>query len=75
MDVLQSEPFVRGEVFTDFIDTHFSNWKPDMPDADLARIAFVADEICGNRKMKKMVSAKDEIPTPWQTLGNWRLGL
>ena len=75
MDVLQSEPFVRGEVFTDFIDTHFSNWKPDMPDADLARIAFIADNLCGLRKMKKMVLSTDEIPTPWQTLGNWRPGL
>jgi acetyl-CoA carboxylase biotin carboxylase subunit len=75
MDVLQSEPFVRGEVFTDFIDIHFSDWKPGMPDADLARIAFIVDDMCGSRKMKKMVSAKDEIPTPWQTLGNWRNGL
>ncbi|RJP90959.1 MAG: acetyl-CoA carboxylase biotin carboxylase subunit [Desulfobacteraceae bacterium] len=75
MNVLQSEPFVRGEVFTDFIDTHFSNWKPYMTDADIARIAFIVDEMCGTRKMRKTVSLHDEIPTPWQTLGHWRHGL
>ncbi|MBC2716727.1 MAG: acetyl-CoA carboxylase biotin carboxylase subunit [Desulfobacteraceae bacterium] len=74
IDVLQSEPFVQGEVFTDFIETHFSDWKPDMSDADLARIAFVVDEMCSNRKAKRVASAEDAIPTPWQTLGNWRQG-
>ncbi len=72
MDVLQSKPFVCGEVFTNFIETHFPEWQPDMTDADLARIAFVVDEMCGNRKMKTPISAGDAIPTPWQTLGNWR---
>lgn len=71
-DVLQSDPFVSGDVFTDFIATHFSAWQPDMPDADIARIAFIADELCGRRKAKRTVSSVDEIPTPWQTLGNWR---
>jgi acetyl-CoA carboxylase biotin carboxylase subunit len=75
IDVLKSEPFVRGEVFTNFIETHFSDWKQDMSDVDLARIAFIADEMCGSRKVKKLISANDEIPTPWQTLGNWRHGL
>ncbi len=75
MDVLKSEPFICGEVFTDFIETHFENWQPDMSDADLARIAFVIDEMCGNRKAKKLVCAKDAMPTPWQTLGSWRHGL
>ena len=74
MDVLESEPFVRGEVFTNFIETHFSDWQPDMPDADLARIAFIVDGLCGSRQAKKLVSATDEMPTPWQTLGNWRQG-
>ena len=75
IDVMQSQPFISGDVFTDFIDTHFSEWKPDMSDADIARIAFIIDGMCGNRKTGTAVSAKDEVPTPWQTLGNWRHGL
>ena len=75
MDVLKSDPFVSGEVFTDFIETHFSEWKPNLSDADLAGIAFIADDMCGSRKLKKTISAENEVPTPWQTLGNWRQGL
>ena len=72
MDVLQSEPFSRGQVFTDFIDAHFSDWQPNLPDADLACAAFVADEMAGRRKLKQPASAGNAVPTPWQTLGNWR---
>jgi len=72
MDVLQSEPFGNGEIFTNFIETHFSDWKPNLSDADLACIAFIVDGLCGNRKMKTAISKDSSIPTPWQTLGNWR---
>ena len=72
MDVLKSDPFVYGEVFTNFIETHFSEWKPSLSDADIACVAFIADEMCGSRKLKKAVSADSTPLTPWQTLGNWR---
>lgn len=73
MDVMASDAFLRGEVFTDFIDTHFSNWKPGAKDADLARIAYIVDEIAGRRKVKKTAASAAESLTPWQTLANWRL--
>jgi acetyl/propionyl-CoA carboxylase alpha subunit len=72
MDVLQSEPFIKGEVFTDFIQTHFSEWKPDLSDTDIAGIAFIVDGLCGNRTLKASVSADRSVPSPWQALGNWR---
>jgi acetyl/propionyl-CoA carboxylase alpha subunit len=75
MDVLKSEAFAGGNVFTDFIDTHFSRWQPETGDADLARVAFIADEMAGRRKTRQKISEDDLIPTPWQTLGNWRPGI
>ncbi len=72
IDVLTSNPFVNGDVYTNFIETHFSDWQPDISDADLARIAFVIDGMCGSRKVTKGISTTDESATPWQTLGNWR---
>jgi len=75
MDVLKSEAFAGGHVFTDFIDTHFSGWQPEPEDADLARIAFIADEMTRSRITKQINSGDDAIPTPWQTLGNWRPGI
>lgn len=73
IDVLKSEPFVNGETYTDFIDTHFSDWSMDRTNMHTARIAFLVDDMI---PLKKQVSHDDGIlstPSPWQTLGNWRL--
>lgn len=73
IDVLQSKPFQEGDVFTDFIETHFQDWKPDLKEQDIARIAFVVDAINANRRKKSVASKTDEIPSPFFTLGNWRM--
>jgi len=72
IDVLESEPFRAGEVFTDFIRTHFADWKPVAPDLNAALAAYVVDEISGKTRAKSKISAEDRIPSPFQTLGNWR---
>ncbi|MFH2133088.1 MAG: acetyl-CoA carboxylase biotin carboxylase subunit [bacterium] len=73
ISVLQSNPFQTGAVFTDFIETHFSNWEPKAPDQDIARLAFIAGEILGAGKQKKQSLVTSGIVTPFHTLGNWRL--
>ncbi|MCX5851020.1 MAG: acetyl-CoA carboxylase biotin carboxylase subunit [Deltaproteobacteria bacterium] len=73
IEVLQSAPFRAGETFTDFIDAHFSNWQPDRKDSDLARIAFIIDEIARQKRPLAVAAREEGYPTPWQTLGNrWR---
>lgn len=73
ISVLQSEPFRQGAVFTDFIETHFSEWQPDEPEPDIACLAFIADELLGGRKQPVSGQTVPETITPFQTLGNWRL--
>jgi pyruvate carboxylase len=73
LDVLDSEPFKQGEVFTDFIQTHFNDWKPKAADFDIARIAFIVDELLGSKRQKVSVGTESETLTPFKTLGNWRL--
>ncbi|MBU2514339.1 acetyl-CoA carboxylase biotin carboxylase subunit [bacterium] len=73
IDVLQSQPFQKGEVYTDFIQTHFQDWKPQFKDEDIARLVYIVDEINANRRKKTAVTADNEIPSPFFTLGNWRL--
>ena len=70
-DVLQSEPFMKGDVFTDFIETHFSEWQPEAENTDAALIAFIIDEMNKGRKLKTADTVAS-IPTPWETLGNFR---
>jgi len=73
MDVLQSEPFRSGAVYTDFIEAHFSDWQPELPEADIARLAFIADDLLGAGKRQSTDQLKPETVTPFMTLGNWRL--
>ncbi len=72
IDVLESEPFSKGDVYTNFIEKHFSDWKENQGESDIARIAYIVDDMCG-RKAKTGVSAESAVQTPFDTLGNWRL--
>jgi acetyl-CoA carboxylase, biotin carboxylase subunit len=73
IDVLESKPFKDGDVFTDFIPKHFENWEQKTDDQNLALIAYIIDEMSGKRRLKSSAAGKDEIPSPFNTLGNWRL--
>jgi len=73
-DVLASEPFRRGETFTDFIQTHFEGWQGE-PDG-LKEIALAAATVLpangrGGAAEGLPVSG---IASPWSTLGAWRIG-
>ncbi len=72
MDVLGSKAFMAGETFTDFIETHFTNWHPAAGSADLARIAFVVDELCRTTRADKTMPGAGKSISPWETLGAWR---
>ncbi len=73
MDVLNSKPFRESRVFTDFIATHFSGWKPDRDLADVAMIAFLADVQGGSERRSHASFRLEETVSPWDTLGNWKL--
>jgi len=74
-DVLDCDSFRKGEVFTDFIDTHFSDWAPNGNETDLACLAFIADELCARNPGSGLNSGQGPLPSysPFQTLGNWKL--
>ena len=72
IDVLRSRGFVEGDTSTDFIDRNFANWTQNMEDADLARIAYVVDELISSGKPSATVKERG-WPTPWETLGEWRI--
>ena len=72
IDVLKSPEFAKGDTYTDFIERHFENWSQNMEDADLARIAYVVDELTSSGKPSAAVK-ETGWPTPWETLGEWRM--
>ena len=73
IDVLESEAFQNGEITTRFISTHFPRWKQDNREHDLALIAWVMDELTAKQRTEGG-KTMNTIATPWETLGNWRMG-
>jgi acetyl/propionyl-CoA carboxylase alpha subunit len=72
IDILSSPEFAKGNTYTDFIDRNFKNWSQSKDDEDLARIAYVVEEMtCFNKPTTKVKGRG--WPTPWETLGEWRL--
>jgi acetyl-CoA carboxylase biotin carboxylase subunit len=72
IDVLESEAFKGGEIYTHFIKTHFPDWKPGNKDRDLALIAWVMDEMTARPRVSERTD-QNRIPAPWETLGGWRM--
>jgi acetyl-CoA carboxylase biotin carboxylase subunit len=71
IDLLESAPFRKGDTFTDFIDTHFPDWKPDRSEEDVACAAFIIDELSRPGKAQNAGAHAGAVPSPWQTIGPW----
>jgi len=71
MDVIKSQEFQAGETFTDFIPAHFQDWQPAAGDVDIARIAFIVDDLTSKRNKKTPDPTASGSSSPWTTLGNW----
>ena len=76
IELLRSERFARAEYFTTTLDTEFRDWKPDDADALDTVAAAVALLARSGRTRGVAVSSGggEKMPTPWDTLGSWRLG-
>jgi acetyl-CoA carboxylase biotin carboxylase subunit len=73
IDVLNHESFKAGDTYTDFIDINFNQWEPSETDANIARLAFIIDELGAvGVKPGEFTLADDERFSPWRTLGNFR---
>jgi acetyl-CoA carboxylase biotin carboxylase subunit len=72
IDVLRSTQFAQGDTPTDFIHQHFEGWRQGTEDSDLARIAYVVHELTVSTRVPAKLKTAG-LPTPWQTLGGWRI--
>ncbi len=66
-DVLAHPALARGDTHIDFLADHFATWRPPAADVTAALAAALA---LGGAD----TPATSTLPTPWQTLGRWRLG-
>lgn len=72
-EVLANEAFQRGETYTDFLSTHFADWKPAGRDVEAAAVSFAADAHVRSLRAKPSSRQQEGMPSPWETLGNWRM--
>ncbi len=73
-DVLDHEAFREGATFTDFIPRQMADWSLAGRAPEMAALAYIVDDLAaGSPRVSGQDAAPAGIPTPWQTLGAWRL--
>jgi acetyl-CoA carboxylase biotin carboxylase subunit len=73
LEVVNHPEFRAGRTFTDFIPKNLSDWAPSRSE-ELITNAALAGGIWEHSKKRKVTLGKAEMPSPWETLGNWRIG-
>jgi acetyl-CoA carboxylase biotin carboxylase subunit len=75
--VIGSPPFRRGDTHTDFIPEHFPSWTPDGSTRTIAAL-LAAVSLAERRRSSQAsgtgVAGEATLPSPWTSLGPWRLG-
>jgi acetyl-CoA carboxylase biotin carboxylase subunit len=70
------DQFRQGNTHTKFIEQYFSGWKMGQGELfDVALVAAAIEEINGGRATRTNNGpGQATVPTPWQTVGHFRLG-
>ncbi len=72
-EVVSHPEFRAGRTFTDFIPRNLPDWTPSRSE-ELVTEAALAAGIWEQSKKRKVTLGKAEMPSPWETLGDWRIG-
>jgi acetyl-CoA carboxylase biotin carboxylase subunit len=75
-DVIAHPQFQAGETTTSFIEKYFAQWGGKEKPEEARMIAALASAFDSQSKSfgPQVLTARDVAPSPWQTLGKWRLG-
>jgi len=73
-DVLAHPAFGAGETHTGFLDEHLPSWRPDEGEVSAAAIAAALGLRSSTGAVASSSSGVARAPSPWETLGRWRLG-
>jgi acetyl-CoA carboxylase biotin carboxylase subunit len=72
-DVLRHPAFAEGRTHTRFVDEHFAAWQAADGEARIAAVAAALHQALAPQK-SAATAQRSALPSPWQTLGAWRLG-
>jgi acetyl-CoA carboxylase biotin carboxylase subunit len=72
-DVIERPEFVAGNTHTRFIEEYMADWRPP-DDGEFLATALAAAALYEMEPRTVAASAKKEMPSPWETMGNWQTG-
>ncbi len=78
LDLLRSDRFARADFFTTTLDSEYRDWKPD-DDTRFDAVAAAVALLARSGRTRGVTastggSGEAKLPSPWETLGAWRLG-
>jgi 3-methylcrotonyl-CoA carboxylase alpha subunit len=72
-DIMEHPAFIAGNTHTGFIAEHMSEWRP-AADEDLLATALAAAALFEMEPRAVTAGSKEDMPSPWQTVGAWQVG-
>jgi acetyl-CoA carboxylase biotin carboxylase subunit len=72
-DVIEHPEFVAGNTHTGFIEEYMPGWRPT-EDGELLATALAAAALYEMEPRAVTVGSREEMPSPWETVGAWQIG-
>ncbi len=75
--VISHPQFLAGETATDFISKNLAEWRPEDRSQELKDLALLVaafDSQQGDFRTTSRELMESAFPSPWETLGKWRIG-
>ncbi len=72
-EVITHLEFREGRTFTDFIPQNLPEWVPQRSEELLSQAAIAA-EIMTQKTKHGVYGGKTQLPSPWETIGDWHIG-
>ena len=72
--IIDNEAYAAGETQTDFIEKHMSDWTSDTASEETEHLALIAAALSLSTESGTGGAVRERAPSPWDTLGSWRIG-
>ena len=67
-DVINSKPFIKGDLHTGFIDEHFSDWSVNQIQLEVFAVAALSE---GRNYSSQQKKESSDPYSPWSNKGTW----
>ena len=72
--IIDNEAYAAGETQTDFIERHMSDWTGGAASDGAEQVALIAAALELSSRSGAGRTVRERSPSPWDTLGSWRIG-